>query len=47
MLEQLAVPELPLRVDERGFLRVGNTRVGLDTVLLYFQQGATYGVLKR
>ena len=41
MLEQLVAPEFPVQVDAHGVARVGNTRVGLDTVLIYFQQGAT------
>jgi uncharacterized protein (DUF433 family) len=41
MLEQLVAPEFPVRVDAHGVARVGNTRVGLDSVLIYFQQGAT------
>jgi len=41
VLEQLAAPSLPLRIDERGRIRVGRTRVPLETVLIAFQQGYT------
>ncbi|HYH83937.1 MAG TPA: DUF433 domain-containing protein [Pyrinomonadaceae bacterium] len=32
---------MPLRADERGVLRVGKTRVPLDTVVYAFNQGAS------
>lgn len=32
---------VPLRIDKNGVVRVGNTRVTLDTVVLAFRQGAT------
>lgn len=32
---------VPLRQDEHGVMRVGDTRVTLDTVVYAFQQGAT------
>ncbi len=32
---------LPLRIDDSGVVRVGGTRVTLDTVVIAFQQGAT------
>lgn len=41
VLEQLTTPSLPLRVDERGIIRVGRTRIPLETVLIAFQQGYT------
>jgi uncharacterized protein (DUF433 family) len=34
-------PESPLRLDEEGAVRVGNTRVTLDTVFTAFQNGAS------
>ncbi len=41
VLEQIALPSLPLRVDERGVIRVGRTRIPLETVLIAFRQGHT------
>jgi uncharacterized protein (DUF433 family) len=32
---------VPLRADERGTVRVGNTRVSLDSVILDYKNGAT------
>lgn len=32
---------VPLVADEHGVMRVGNTRVSLDTVIFAFKQGAT------
>ena len=32
---------LPLQTDADGWVRVGNTRVTLDTIVVAFQQGAT------
>ncbi len=32
---------VPLAADEHGVMRVGNTRVSLDTVIFAFKQGAT------
>ncbi|HEV8638345.1 MAG TPA: DUF433 domain-containing protein [Chloroflexota bacterium] len=40
MLEIAPVP-VPLRVDEHGVVRVGNTRVTLDSVIGRFLDGAT------
>ena len=34
-------PPVPLKSDERGVLRVGKTRVPLDTVVYAFNQGAS------
>ena len=34
-------PPVPLRRDERGVIRVGNTRVPLDTVVYAFNQGSS------
>jgi uncharacterized protein (DUF433 family) len=34
-------PPLPLRADEHGVMRVGQTRVRLDSVLTTWKQGAT------
>ncbi|MCS6919065.1 MAG: DUF433 domain-containing protein [Fimbriimonadales bacterium] len=41
LLEQLRAPDLPLRLDESGALRVGDTRVTLETILAEFQQGSS------
>lgn len=41
ILEQIALPPPPLRVDERGVIRVGRTRIPLETVLTAFRQGYT------
>lgn len=41
LLGQVRVPELPLRIDESGALRVGATRVTLETILAEFQQGSS------
>jgi uncharacterized protein (DUF433 family) len=41
ILEQLVAPALPLCVDEQGVIRVGHTRIPLETVLVAFQQGYT------
>ena len=32
---------VPIRVDENGIIRVGNTRVTLDTIIARFHQGDT------
>ena len=32
---------LPLRTDDRGIIRVSNTRVSLDSIVYSFQEGAT------
>jgi len=37
----IEAPPVPLRVDEHGVLRVGETRVPLDTVVYAFNQGAS------
>lgn len=34
-------PPLPLRADENGVMRVGQTRVRLDTVITAWKQGAS------
>lgn len=34
-------PPVPLRTDEHGVMRVGQTRVPLDTVVYAFNQGAS------
>lgn len=47
MDEEIAIPLLiedvpvPLRQDEDGAIRVGKTRIPLDTVVIAFQQGAS------
>jgi hypothetical protein len=35
------VPPVPLRADEQGVMRVGHTRVRLDTVITAWKQGAS------
>lgn len=37
----IEAPPVPLRTDEHGVMRVGNTRVPLDTVVYTFNQGAS------
>ena len=37
----IEAPPVPLRTDEHGVLRVGKTRVPLDTVVYAFNQGAS------
>jgi uncharacterized protein (DUF433 family) len=37
----IEAPPVPLRTDEQGVLRVGKTRVPLDTVVYAFNQGAS------
>jgi len=37
----IEAPPVPLRTDEHGVLRVGKTRVPLDTVVYSFNQGAS------
>lgn len=37
----MTVEYIPLAADEEGVIRVGNTRVTLDTVVSAFQEGAT------
>ena len=37
----LEAPPVPLRTDEHGVMRVGKTRVPLDTVVYEFNQGAS------
>lgn len=37
----VAVPVVPLRSDQHGVMRVGKTRVRLDTVITAWKQGAT------
>lgn len=41
LLSRLSAPSLPLRLDENGAIRVGDTRVTLETVLTQFQQGSS------
>ena|SRR5579883_2195078 len=36
-----AIQQIPLRQDEDGVIRVGQTRVPLDTVVIAFQEGAS------
>lgn len=37
----IEAPPVPLRADDHGVLRVGTTRVPLDTVVYAFNQGAS------
>jgi uncharacterized protein (DUF433 family) len=37
----IQAPPVPLRTDDHGVLRVGKTRVPLDTVVYAFNQGAS------
>lgn len=37
----IEAPPVPLRTDEHGVMRVGKTRIPLDTVVYSFNQGAT------
>ena len=37
----IEAPPVPLRTDEHGVLRVGKTRVPLDTLVYAFNQGAS------
>ena len=37
----LAEPKLSLRLDEGGVLRIGDTRVSLDSVIYAFNEGAS------
>jgi uncharacterized protein (DUF433 family) len=37
----IEAPPVPLTTDDQGVLRVGNTRVPLDTVVYAFNQGAS------
>ncbi len=41
MNQILAEPKLPLSYDNHGVIRVGNTRVTLDTVVAAYETGAT------
>ncbi|MGH7214326.1 MAG: DUF433 domain-containing protein [Tepidisphaeraceae bacterium] len=41
MALQIETSRPPLRTDSSGVVRVGNTRVALDTVVEQFEQGAT------
>ncbi|HUT35798.1 MAG TPA: DUF433 domain-containing protein [Planctomycetota bacterium] len=41
MVPTLAADAIPLHADSDGVIRVGNTRVTLDTVVAAFSQGAT------
>lgn len=41
MTEPAAAEPVPLRVDSDGVIRVGGTRVTLDTVVAAFEAGAT------
>ncbi|MGE0376647.1 MAG: DUF433 domain-containing protein [Planctomycetaceae bacterium] len=36
-----AVAEIPLSTDEHGVIRVGNSRVPLESVISYYREGAT------
>ena len=40
MLPPTAADPVPLRADPGGILRVGNSRVSLDTVIAEYEQGA-------
>jgi uncharacterized protein (DUF433 family) len=35
------IPSVPLRADDQGVMRVGHTRVRLDTVITAWKQGAS------
>ena len=37
----IEAPPVPLRTDEQGVMRVGKTRVPLDTVVYAFNQGSS------
>ncbi len=37
----IEAPAVPLRTDDHGVIRVGKTRVALDTVVYAFNQGAS------
>jgi uncharacterized protein (DUF433 family) len=37
----IEAPPVPLRTDEHGVMRVGKTRVPLDTVIFAFNQGSS------
>jgi uncharacterized protein (DUF433 family) len=37
----IEAPPVPLRADEQGVMRIGKTRVPLDTVVYAFNQGAS------
>ncbi len=41
MMQTLAAEAIPLHADAEGVIRVGNTRVTLDTIVAAFSQGAT------
>jgi uncharacterized protein (DUF433 family) len=41
MVLEIKTDPVPLRVDEGGAVRVGNTRISLYTVVSLFQQGAS------
>ncbi|MCS7190952.1 MAG: DUF433 domain-containing protein, partial [Fimbriimonadales bacterium] len=41
LIARLNTPPLPLRLDENGAIRVGDTRITLETVLTQFQQGSS------
>ena len=41
MALQPVIETIPLRTDTDGVIRVGNTRVTLDTLLIAFKDGAT------
>ena len=47
LLEALIAEPPPLRLDEGGVLRVGATRVRLDTVVTAFQNGCTAEEIQR
>jgi len=41
LMEQVAAPPLPVRVEPNGAVRIGDTRVTLEVVLEAFLQGET------
>lgn len=41
LLSRLSAPPLPLRLDENGAIRIGDTRITLETALTQFQQGSS------
>ncbi len=40
-MQAFYTPELPLHEDEHGVIRVGRTRVSLESVVVAFDQGAS------
>ena len=47
MAATLTTFELPLRLDAQGIIRVGRSRVTLDTVIAAFRQGASPEAIAR